>query len=767
MAHPKGWCDSSQGNTLRWAKRLRREGDTVAIQGTSGVVGWIIPLVKVTIVSLLVLGGGISFPFSGTDIESLLTTLETFAAILCLWWPGVGAMISVPMLVIAPHYAHFGLGLVAMGFTAVMAAIRWRPRGVVALAAIHLSFVLYDGVIVRLPIRTMAMVAALAICYAVGLWIRTWLGNQALGDNQIEALSRRAARAREEERTALAGELASLLVRNLNDTTRALERAGRDPDPESARHILTRVGDESRSALARLRLLVTTLRAPANATDAVSLAAAVEWFEDELVSHGFEVEIEGQNDIGSRDVASVVSGFLRMGAEAVVASAPAGAVCTLEVDAGAPLTLSLTCVDLSPDDLHRAGRVEEQAAAAGGSLEVDDGQGMTAVLTLGDAVVEAPRRRHPFASLGQDQQVLGVLSTAGAVLAALVLGFNLFNGNDWTGDLQWLVVCLGILVAVWRPWLGSLILLFEVAVLSYLMPGETFWAFTQPTVAASALTIIVVSKLPLTLPLVIGGWMVLVETTTWPSELRLIDTIPLALPSVLGGIGVYFFRTVRLRQLAEVSRLARERDEARMEERRQLASELHDIVAHQLSLIAMHLTPAAMEPHRISSTVAQLSRTTKSARNDLSTLVHSLRSGQSSDTGAMTITATTHAVTATLEEAGHPVRLSVDPEIDRLDATSQKTLSRIVREAATNAMRYSPKGSPVDIVLGVADDGARLKVTNQLRTQARVDPNSTGSGLLGLRERVELTNGSFTAGEVDAHWVVEAHVPSSDVTLST
>ncbi|AQP48911.1 hypothetical protein BW730_16830 [Tessaracoccus aquimaris] len=320
----------------------------MAIQGTSGVVGWIIPLVKVTIVSLLVLGGGISFPFFASDMESLLSTLETLSAVLCLWWPGLGALISVPLLVVAPHYAHFGLGLVAMGFTAVMAAIRWRPRGVVALAAIHLSFVLYDSVIVKLPIRTMAVVAALALCYAVGLWIRTWLGNQALGENQIEALSRRTALAREEERTALAGELASLLVRNLNDTTRALERAGRDPDPENARHILSRVGDESRSALARLRLLVTTLRAPANAADAVSLAAAIEWFEDELVSHGFEVEIEGSDGIGSRDVASVVSGFLRMGAEAIVASAPPGAVCTLEVDTGAPLTLCLTCAGLSP-----------------------------------------------------------------------------------------------------------------------------------------------------------------------------------------------------------------------------------------------------------------------------------------------------------------------------------------------------------------------------------------------------------------------------------
>lgn len=44
-----------------------------------------------------------------------------------------------------------------------------------------------------------------------------------------------------------------------------------------------------------------------------------------------------------------------------------------------------------------------------------------------------------------------------------------------------------------------------------------------------------------------------------------------------------------------------------------------------------------------------------------------------------------------------------------------------------------------------------------------VDPYSTGSGLVGLRERVELTNGRFSAGEVGDHWVVEAQLPAHAV----
>ena len=120
-------------------------------------------------------------------------------------------------------------------------------------------------------------------------------------------------------------------------------------------------------------------------------------------------------------------------------------------------------------------------------------------------------------------------------------------------------------------------------------------------------------------------------------------------------------------------------------------------------------------------------------------------------------------VIRTLEEAGHRVTLALTADLELVDATTQRTLARVVREAATNALRYAPGDSPVHIVLGVENATATVRVTSDLAALPRVDPYSTGSGLVGLRERVELTNGRFSAGEVGDHWVVEAQLPAHAV----
>lgn len=69
------------------------------------------------------------------------------------------------------------------------------------------------------------------------------------------------------------------------------------------------------------------------------------------------------------------------------------------------------------------------------------------------------------------------------------------------------------------------------------------------------------------------------------------------------------------------------------------------------------------------------------------------------------------------------------------------------------------------IALGVENATATVTVTSDLATLPRPDPYSTGSGLVGLRERVELTNGRFSAGEVGDHWVVETQLPAYAVRL--
>ncbi|NHB84600.1 hypothetical protein G7085_08195 [Tessaracoccus sp. HDW20] len=232
-------------------------------------------------------------------------------------------------------------------------------------------------------------------------------------------------------------------------------------------------------------------------------------------------------------------------------------------------------------------------------------------------------------------------------------------------------------------------------------------------------------------------------------------------PAVLVGLGSHFFITVRRRQAREMAALERERAAARLAERRALASELHDIVAHQLSLISMYLTPTALGEDRIDGTIEQLSRTTLSAKDDLTTLLFSLQAGESGDPGTQTVRSTSSAVAETLREAGHPTEVLAPASLDVLDSTTQKTLSRIVRESATNAIRYAAEDSPVSISFAMTPASVSLRVTSQLAPVRQEDPDSTGSGLLGLRERVEFTHGTLSAGEVGDEWHVEVTLPTA------
>ncbi|NHB84598.1 hypothetical protein G7085_08185 [Tessaracoccus sp. HDW20] len=209
----------------------------------------------------LVLGGGISLPLDLRSPADLWSAVDTLAGVISLWLPGLGVAVAVPVLVMAPFHYTTGLGLVSLLFTSVMAGIRWPWRRLVVLMALQAAFLLYDFVIVATLSRTLTLAGVLAVSYAVGRWIHRWLVRQHRGEKRIASLARRTAHAREEERTALAKELATLLVRGVGDIARSLDRARSETDLAAKRRILHRVGDDCRTALARLRLLVPTLRA--------------------------------------------------------------------------------------------------------------------------------------------------------------------------------------------------------------------------------------------------------------------------------------------------------------------------------------------------------------------------------------------------------------------------------------------------------------------------------------------------------------------------
>ena len=738
------------------------ERRTQSRRGTAQALSWVVPLVKVAISIFLVLILTPGLPIDPSSSEQLWAGAELVAAVTTLWFPAVGAIASIPVLWVMPHYAHVGLGLVLICVTAVMAAVRWPWRAVYVLAAVHAVTLLNDLIIVGSSGRTVLAAGVVVVSYAIGVWIRFWMARQRRGESRIEASTRIAEQARERERSALAGELAKLLLTSLQATHRSLLRAGSETDPVVVRRVLTRIGSDSRTALSRLRLLVTTLRAHTAGGGDVDLDATLDWFEDELVSHGHQVEWERRGETPA-EVPAVVSTFLRVLSERLVRDAPAGSLCELDVTASAggiriEVGAQLHQEAGPPNFTTVAGRAED----LGGTLEVSAGTSLHAVLDVPLASAQTSRLPHFVAHLSQAQRIVAAVSLFGlAIACGMTLTGLLRTEGTWQGDLQWVLTFGAVLLSVWRPWTGIALLAVEIA-LSYAFVGGDFWIGSPHAIAALALTVILSARAPVVAPLLIGGWALLTATTPWPSEISAFEGALVGVPAVIFGLGNYFFVTVRARQEVELERLEHDRLEQQLEERRHLASELHDVVAHQLSLIAMYLTPSALEDEQVGDTVEQLTRTTDSALTDLTALLHTLQGAPGASAGWSAREAV-EGVIRTLEEAGHRVTLALTADLELVDATTQRTLARVVREAATNALRYAPGDSPVHIVLGVENATATVRVTSDLAALPRVDPYSTGSGLVGLRERVELTNGRFSAGEVGDHWVVEAQLPAHAV----
>ncbi|MEU6349016.1 sensor histidine kinase [Streptomyces sp. NPDC047072] len=213
---------------------------------------------------------------------------------------------------------------------------------------------------------------------------------------------------------------------------------------------------------------------------------------------------------------------------------------------------------------------------------------------------------------------------------------------------------------------------------------------------------------------------------------------------------------------------------ARAEERAEIARELHDVVAHSLAVMILQADGAGYalksDPDKASSALKAIGDTGRDALADMNRIVRVLRGSRSSfheetETGRRRLSlADLETVAERARAAGLDVELSIKGDRSRLSTADAQTVLRVVQESLTNVLRHAGPGAQVGIdlrfgtgrvLLRVLDDGAgRLAHTP---AKERV---SGGNGLVGMRERVEVSGGRFTAGpRLGAGWQVEAELP--------
>lgn len=220
-------------------------------------------------------------------------------------------------------------------------------------------------------------------------------------------------------------------------------------------------------------------------------------------------------------------------------------------------------------------------------------------------------------------------------------------------------------------------------------------------------------------------------------------------------------RAERLRSRADTLRT----ELTRQEERELIAREIHDTVAHQLSLLSLHA--AALESTAADTQVGEAARDMRSTAHrgleEMRTLITSLR--EEPDRYITPSTALTDL--PRLLEQARAAGLDVTATVFASDAqTAPPSLTgaiyRIVQEALTNVVKHAPGVRAEVEVHAQPGAGAAVMVRNPLPAATVTAPDGvpgSGSGIIGMRERAESLGGTFSAQPQGSWFVVHAHLP--------
>jgi len=199
------------------------------------------------------------------------------------------------------------------------------------------------------------------------------------------------------------------------------------------------------------------------------------------------------------------------------------------------------------------------------------------------------------------------------------------------------------------------------------------------------------------------------------------------------------------------------------EERLQIARELHDVVAHNISLINVQAGVAAhlreRDPDRVQEAFETIRRVSHLTLDEMRALVGVLREPvESAPVAPMTGLEGIDALVQSLEEAGVEVDVAIEGERPGLPSTVSLSAYRVLQEALTNALRYGD-GQRVTLRLAYREDGVEIEVVNGMPQQRRA-PSEGGHGLEGMRERVTALGGRLQAGPSrDGRFRVHAVLP--------
>ncbi|MEU9113079.1 sensor histidine kinase [Streptomyces sp. NPDC048483] len=358
---------------------------------------------------------------------------------------------------------------------------------------------------------------------------------------------------------------------------------------------------------------------------------------------------------------------------------------------------------------------------------------------------------------GMDLGPAGALATAQTVPLLLAVTRPL---QAWWVIFAADVICAlaltsvgGVAERAW-PWPPTVIIGYFVLMLALSLrePRRTLIAVWLMTGAAGILSG------PFTPPRITSTWVLLF----------VLSGVMLLMGAALRERGDAQRRLMEQETISEAERARR----TLLEERTRIARELHDVVAHHMSVITVQADSA---PYRISGIPKEaqeefgaIAATARESLAEMRRLLGVLRSEETERDGGPEkapqpgIGQLPKLVDGTVR-AGVPVELALPEEPVVLEPAVDLSAYRIVQEALANVVRHAP-GAQTRVSVTATADGSRLTVlvvnSAPPAPSAPLERNGTGHGLIGMRERVRLVDGSLDTGPLpDGGFRVAAQLP--------
>ncbi|MFJ8508601.1 sensor histidine kinase [Streptomyces avermitilis] len=207
-------------------------------------------------------------------------------------------------------------------------------------------------------------------------------------------------------------------------------------------------------------------------------------------------------------------------------------------------------------------------------------------------------------------------------------------------------------------------------------------------------------------------------------------------------------------------------EQARQHAREEIAREMHDVLAHRLTLLSVHAGALEFHPTASPAQVAEaagvIRQSAGQALEDLQDVLRVLRT-PTVDAHAEPPQPTLGDIDRLTEEAraaGATVEMRRDVEdVTTMDPTAGRAAYRILQEALTNHRKHAPDGPLRLSLTGGAREGLTIKARNPIQPQRSAPPGGGGQGLIGINERAALAGGTMRRVLTDTEFSLEVWLP--------